>query len=55
MLQNESLKEEIAHLKEELSKIQQKYDTMLTVNIKVAENCLCQFHVHRTESQLTLH
>ena len=55
LLQNESLKEEIAHLKEELSKIQQKYDTMLTVNIKVAENCLCQFHVHRTESQVTLH
>ena len=54
LLQNESLKEEIAHLKEELSKIQQKYDTMLTVNIKVAENCLCQFHVHRTESQITL-
>ena len=35
LLQNESLKEEIAHLKEELSKIQQKYDTMLTVIIKV--------------------
>merc|ERR1719481_2487180 len=29
--QNESLNEEIAHLKEELSKLQQKYDTMLTM------------------------
>ena len=29
---NESLTEEIAHLKEELSKLQQKYDTMLTVS-----------------------
>ena len=35
LLQNEVLKTEIAQLKDQLSEVQQKYNTMLTVRIKV--------------------
>ena len=35
LLQNEVLKTEIAQLKDQLSEVQQKYNTMLTVSIKV--------------------
>ena len=33
VFQNDSLKEEVEYLKKELSTVQQKYDTMLTVNL----------------------